>query len=74
LGLLRHHTVVAAIRLFLFFFIFFRSSGKGIFSAPVAEGESDCSVLSDNELEELVEAELDLPSSRGASAPKAVGL
>jgi hypothetical protein len=40
----------------------------------VAEAEADYSVLSDEELDELVEAELDLSSSRAASGPKAVGL
>jgi hypothetical protein len=29
----------------------------------VAEGEADCSVPSDEELDELLEVELDLPSS-----------
>jgi hypothetical protein len=38
----------------------------------VAEGEADCSVLLDDEPDELVEAELDFPSSRGASALKAM--
>jgi hypothetical protein len=33
----------------------------------VADGEADCSVFSDEELDELVEVELDLPSSLGAS-------
>jgi hypothetical protein len=36
---------------------------KSSFSAAVAEGEADCSVPSDEELEEQVEVELDLPSS-----------
>jgi hypothetical protein len=31
--------------------------------AAVAEGEADCSVLSDEELDELVEVELDLSLS-----------
>jgi hypothetical protein len=31
----------------------------------VAEGEADCSVLSEEDLDELVEVELDLPSSWG---------
>jgi hypothetical protein len=36
---------------------------KSSFSAAVAEGGEDYSVPSDEELEELVEVELDLPSS-----------
>jgi hypothetical protein len=36
---------------------------KSSFSATMTEGEADCSVLSDEELDELVEVELDLPSS-----------
>jgi hypothetical protein len=71
-GLLRCHPVAATVR--LLFFVFLRGSDKIIFSATVAEGEADCSVLSDEELDELVEVELDLPSSWGASALKAVGL
>jgi hypothetical protein len=74
LGLLQRHAVVAAVRFFLFFFILFRSNDKVVFFGAWAEGEADCSVLSDDELDELVEAELDLPLSRAASGPKAVGL
>jgi hypothetical protein len=74
LGLLRRHTIVAAVRLFLFFFIFFYSNGKVVFFGACGRGEVDCSLLSDDELDGLVEAELDLPSSWGASAPKAAGL
>jgi hypothetical protein len=40
---------------------------KSSFSAPVADGEADCPVFYNEELDELVEVELDLPSSRGAS-------
>jgi hypothetical protein len=36
---------------------------KSSFSATVAEGEADYSVPLDDELDELVEVELDLPSS-----------
>jgi hypothetical protein len=43
------------------------SATKQSFSPPVAEGEADRQVFSDEELDELVEAELVLPSSQGAS-------
>jgi hypothetical protein len=33
----------------------------------MADGEADYPVFSDKEMDELVEVELDLPSSRGAS-------
>jgi hypothetical protein len=74
LGLLRHHAVVVAVRFFLFFFILLCSNDKVVFFGAYGRGEADCSVLSDDELDELVEVELDLLSSRAASGPKAVGL
>jgi hypothetical protein len=65
LGLLWRHAIVTAFGLLLLF-IFFYAAMKSSFSAPVADGEADCPVFSDEELDELVEVELDLPSSRGA--------
>jgi hypothetical protein len=60
-GFLQCHPIAAAVG--FLFFIFLRSSSKVVISVTVAEGEADCSVPSDEELDELVEVELDLPSS-----------
>jgi hypothetical protein len=38
LGLLRRHVIVVAVRFFLFFFVFFRSKGKGVFFNACGRG------------------------------------
>jgi hypothetical protein len=48
------------------------SATKSSFTAPVADGEADWLVFSIDELEEPLDAELDMPSSQGASVMRGV--